>query len=186
MAIKLVVLKNGDEVICDLTNMEIGEDDNKKVIGYYLGRACVIDSQPTGEPNEYNLKLLPWKPLAVNPLIPVAAGWVVTVLDPVKQLYKVYKEQIMEPKGAMEWLGRGEEGSTDYLDADEDDPYEGMNPEEWAIKQAQKWTSGELTPDQINELGEKYGHGLGPQNTEDNENGQDSQDSSTDESTNSD
>ena len=111
-------------------------------------------------------------------MIPVAAGWVVTVLDPVKQLYDVYKQQIMEPKGAMEWLGRGEEGARDYLDKNEDDPYDGMDPEEYAIKEAQKLTT---------QLGEKYGHGApDPITNEDNENGQDDQDSSTDESTDSD
>jgi len=178
MSIKLVILKNGDEVICDLTNMEIGEDGNKKVIGYYLGRACVIDAKATGEPNEFNLKLSAWKPLARNALIPLAAGWVVTVLDPVKQLYDVFKEQIMEPKGTMEWLGLAEETTKDYLNGNEDDPYDGQVPEEYAIKKTQE---------QLEQL-EKYSHPLGPVPTtiEDNENGQNDQDSSTDESTDSD
>ena len=182
MAIKLVILKNGDEVICDLTNMEIGEDSNKKVIGYYLGRACIIDAKPTDQPNEFNLKLSAWKPLARNALIPVAAGWVVTVLDPVKQLYDVFKQQIMEPKGTMEWLGLAEETTKDYLEGNEDDPFDGMTPEEYAIKETQK--QAELRK----ELGEKYGHAAGknPITIQENENGQDNQDSSTDESTDSD
>ena len=181
MAIKIVILKNGDEVICDLTNMEIGEGDNKKVIGYYLGRACIVDAEPTGEPNEFNLKLHAWKPLVQNPLIPVAAGWVVTVLDPVKQLYDVFKSQVMKPKGVQEWLGRGEEGSRDYLNGNEDDPFDGMSPEEWAIRETQKQA------EKLKEVGEKYGHPLMPDHlNEDNKNGQDNQDSSTNESTDSD
>ena len=173
MAIKLVLLKSGEDVICDLTNMEIGEGDDKKVVGYYLGRPCLIDAQPTGEPNEYNIQLKSWTPLARNPLVPVSAAWIVTVLDPVKQLYKVYKEQIMEPKGVQEFLGKAEEGSRDYLDTKDisEDPYEGMSPEEWAIKQAQK-----ITEDAIN----KYGHGGEYDEPKNN------QDSSTDESTDSD
>jgi hypothetical protein len=178
MAIKLVLLKSGVELICDLTNMEIGEDDNKKVVGYYLGRPCIVDAEPTGEPNEFTIQLKQWMPLSVNPLIPIAAGWVVTIVDPVKQLYDVYKQQIMTPKGVQEWLGRGEEASKDYLDKNEDDPFDGLSPEEYAIKEAQKLTT---------ELGEKYGHSSGnPITNEDNENGQDNQDSSTDESTDSD
>jgi hypothetical protein len=173
MAIKLVLLKSGVELICDLTNMEIGEDDNKKVVGYYLGRPCIVDAEPTGEPNEFTIQLKSWTPLARNPLIPVSAAWVVTVLDPVKQLYDVYKKQVMEPKGVQEWMGRAEEGSRDYLDTKDisEDPYEGMNPEEWAIKQAQK-----LTEDAI----KKYGHGGEYDEPKNN------QDSSTDESTDSD
>jgi hypothetical protein len=173
MAIKLVLLKSGEDVICDLTNMEVGEGDDKKVVGYYLGRPCLIDAQSTGTPNEFTIQLKSWTPLARNPLIPVSAAWVVTVLDPVKQLYDVYKKQVMEPKGVQEWMGRAEEGSRDYLDTKDisEDPYEGMNPEEWAIKQAQK-----LTEDAI----KKYGHGGEYDEPKNN------QDSSTDESTDSD
>jgi hypothetical protein len=176
MAIKLVLLKSGDELICDLTNMEIGEEDDKKVVGYYLSRPCLVDYQPTGEPNEFTIQLKQWMPLSANPLIPLAAGWVVTVLDPAKQLYDVYKEQIMTPKGVQEWMGRAEEGATDHLQENTPDS-DGLTPEQYAVKESEET---------LKRLGERYGHGLGPQLTEDNENGQDNQDSSTDESTDSD
>ena len=185
MSIKLVLLKSGDELICDLTNMEIGEEDNKKVVGYYLGRPCLVDYKPTGQPNEYTIQLKQWMPLSANPLIPLAAGWVVTVLDPAKQLFDVYKEQIMEPKGAMEWMGRGQEGATDHLQEDAPDPDapnpDDLTPEEYALE-LEKYESDKVAK----ALGEKYGHGLGPQLIEENENEQDNQDSSTDESTDSD
>ena len=164
MAIKLVLLKSGEDVICDLTNMEIGKDDDKKVVGYYLGRPCLVDYKPTGQPNEYTIQLKQWMPLSANPLIPVAAGWVVTVLDPAKQLYDVYKEQIMTPKGVQEWMGRAEQGSTDHLEVTpEVQDFDGLTPEQYAIKEAQRITT------------EKF-----------KQNGQDNQDSSTDESTDSD
>ena len=179
MAIKLVLLKSGVELICDLTNMQIGEEGDKKVIGYYLGRPCEIDAEPTGTPNEFTIQLKQWMPLSVNPLIPIAAGWVVTIVDPVKQLYDVYKQQIMTPKGVMEWMGRGEEGATDHLETTKDIPdSDGLTPEQYAVEESENMAKI---------LGEKYGHGLGPQHlTEDNENGQNDQDSSTVESTDSD
>ena len=164
MAIKLVLLKSGDELICDLTNMEIGAEDDKKVIGYYLNRPCEVDAQPTGNPNEYNIQLKQWMPLAASPIVPVAAGWVVTVVDPALQLYEVYKNQIMAPKGVQEWMGRAEQGSTDHLEVTpEVQDFDGLTPEQYAIREAQRITT------------EKF-----------KQNGQDNQDSSTDESTDSD
>ena len=164
MAIKLVLLKSGNELICDLTNMEIGEEDDKKVVGYYLNRPCEVDYQPTGTPNEYNIQLKQWMPLAARPIIPVAAGWVVTVVDPALQLYEVYKNQIMAPKGVQEWMGKAQQGATDHLEVTpEVQDFDGLTPEQYAIREAQRITT------------EKFKH-----------NGQDNQDSSTDESTDSD
>ena len=42
MTVKLIVLKSGEDIIADMSEMVVGEGDDKKVIGYFLNRACGI------------------------------------------------------------------------------------------------------------------------------------------------
>ena len=41
MTIKLLLLKSGEDMIADVSEMTIGEDENRRVVGYYLNRPCV-------------------------------------------------------------------------------------------------------------------------------------------------
>ena len=38
MTIKLMILKSGEELISDINEMAVGEEDDQKVIGYFLRR----------------------------------------------------------------------------------------------------------------------------------------------------
>ena len=42
MTVKLIVLKSGEDIIADMKEMVVGEGDDKKVIGYFLNRACGV------------------------------------------------------------------------------------------------------------------------------------------------
>ena len=42
MAIKLLLLKSGEDMIADVREMAYGEDDARRVVGYYLNRPCII------------------------------------------------------------------------------------------------------------------------------------------------
>ena len=42
MAIKLLLLKSGEDMIADISEMGYGEDDSRRVVGYYLNRPCII------------------------------------------------------------------------------------------------------------------------------------------------
>ena len=42
MTIKLLLLKSGEDMIADITEMAYGEDDDRRVVGYYLNKPCVI------------------------------------------------------------------------------------------------------------------------------------------------
>ena len=42
MAIKLLLLKSGEDMIADVNEMAFGEEDAKRVVGYYLNRPCVV------------------------------------------------------------------------------------------------------------------------------------------------
>ena len=48
MTVKLVLLKSGEDIIADVTEMRVGEDKDAKIIGYFFDKACIVklrDSQ---------------------------------------------------------------------------------------------------------------------------------------------
>ena len=105
MAIKLAVLKSGEDVIADIREMMVGDedtpDDKKKVVGYYFIKPCgvtlknkAIDVNESGD-DSYELKLFPWCPLAKNDAIPISTEWVVTLVDPVDKLKEMYETEVI-------------------------------------------------------------------------------------------
>ena len=105
MAIKLAVLKSGEDVIADIREMMVGDedtpDDKKKVVGYYFIKPCgvtlknkAIDVNESSD-DSYELKLFPWCPLAKNDAIPMSTEWVVTLVDPVDKLREMYENEVL-------------------------------------------------------------------------------------------
>ena len=105
MAIKLAVLKSGEDVIADIREMMVGDedtpDDQKKVVGYYFIKPCgvtlknkAIDVNESSD-DSYELKLFPWCPLAKNDAIPMSTDWVVTLVDPVDKLREMYENEVL-------------------------------------------------------------------------------------------
>ena len=106
MAIKLAVLKSGEDVIADIREMMVGDEDTpeekKKVIGYYFIKPCgvtlknkAIDVNESGD-DSYELKLFPWCPLAKNDAIPMSTEWVVTLVEPVDKLKEMYETEVLD------------------------------------------------------------------------------------------
>ena len=105
MAVKLAVLKSGEDVIADIREMMVGDedtpDDKKKVVGYYFIKPCgvtlknkAIDVNESAD-DSYELKLFPWCPLAKNDAIPMSTEWVVTLVDPVDKLREMYENEVL-------------------------------------------------------------------------------------------
>ena len=103
MTIKLLVLKSGEDVVADVQEMVV-ED---KVVGYFLNKPCVVkmanytpveDEETTEQQqkNAYQIRFYPWVPLAKDPVIPLTMDWVVTMVDPIDKLTKLYIEDILE------------------------------------------------------------------------------------------
>ena len=106
MAIKLAVLKSGEDVIADIREMMVGDedtpDDKKKVVGYYFIKPCgvtlknkAIDVNESAD-DSFELKLFPWCPLAKNDAIPMSTEWVVTLVDPVDKLKEMYETEVLD------------------------------------------------------------------------------------------
>ena len=110
MTVKLVLLKSGEDIIADVSEMVVGEEGNEesppRVIGYYLNRPCVIrmtDSRNLPElqkGNEqkqgYSVSLFPWMPLSKEDKIPIPADWMITMVEPVTKLSLMYDEDIVK------------------------------------------------------------------------------------------
>ena len=42
MTVKLLLLKSGEDLIADISEMVSGEDENRHVIGYFLTKPCIV------------------------------------------------------------------------------------------------------------------------------------------------
>ena len=109
MTVKLVLLKSGEDIVADVSEMVVGDENDKennppRVIGYYLNRPCVVrmtDSRNLPElqkGNEqkqgYSVSLFPWMPLSKEDKIPIPADWMITMVEPVTKLSQMYNEDI--------------------------------------------------------------------------------------------
>jgi hypothetical protein len=103
MTIKLLILKSGEEMISDINEMAVGEEDDQKVVGYFLRRPClvkmknpgVIDQEKNKTKAGFEVSLIPWIALAEEEIIPIPSDWLVTMVTPVKQLEKMYIEDVL-------------------------------------------------------------------------------------------
>ena len=103
MTIKLLILKSGEELISDINEMAVGEEDDQKVIGYFLRRPClvkmknpgVIDQEKNKTKAGFEVTLIPWIALSKEEVIPIPSDWLVTMVTPVEQLEKMYIEDVL-------------------------------------------------------------------------------------------
>ena len=127
MTVKLVLLKSGEDIVADVSEMVVGDENDKdnppRVIGYYLNRPCVIRMQDARnlpvltKGNEqkqgYSVSLFPWMPLSKEDKIPIPADWTITMVDPVTKLAQMYDEDIVE---------YGKDNQSDSTDDDSTSP----------------------------------------------------------------
>ena len=100
MTVKILLLKSGEDVISDVKEM-ISPD--KKVIGYFLSKPCVIKLLPKttdGNKRETSISMYPWMPLAKEKQIPLPTDWVVTMVTPIEKVETMYKEDVLNGKTA--------------------------------------------------------------------------------------
>jgi hypothetical protein len=106
MTIKLLLLKSGEDVISEIKEMTFGEGEDRRVVGYFLEKPCIVkmrdpsilEEESTEEAKKaaYQVSLYPWFPLTRDKVIPVAADWVVTIVEPIARLKQIYIEDVWE------------------------------------------------------------------------------------------
>ena len=103
MSVKLVMLKSGEDIIADVKELKSEEG----IVGYYFHDPLIVKmyhpEEPTvlneeGSSREYETKIsvqfYPWIPLSKESKIPCSADWVVTIVEPVENVKKLYQERL--------------------------------------------------------------------------------------------
>ena len=110
MTVKLVMLKSGEDVIADVKEIKSDND----VIGYFFHDPLIVKMYSPEEPvvlseengvesdhgttkeisSKVGITFYPWVPLAAEKKIPCSADWVITIVEPVENLKKLYQEKI--------------------------------------------------------------------------------------------
>ena len=126
MTVKLVLLKSGEDIVADVSEMIVGDENDKdnppRVIGYYLNKPCVVrmtdarnlpELQKGNEQKQgYSVSLFPWMPLSKEDKIPIPADWMITMVEPVTKLAQMYDEDIVK---------HGKDNQSDSTDDDTTD-----------------------------------------------------------------
>ena len=104
MTIKLLLLKSGEDVIADVTEMGTGDQKDRRVVGYFLSKPCIIKmrdpnvlaEEPDGPTKAgFAVSLYPWMPLSKEETIPITADWLITMVEPIDKLKQMYVEDIV-------------------------------------------------------------------------------------------
>jgi hypothetical protein len=103
MTVKLMLLKSGEQLISDVSEMVFGEDENKRVIGYYLTKPCaviirnpsLIEDNKKDKKTGFEVSLYPWIPLSSDEKIPVPSDWLVTLVEPTVKLKEMYLGDVL-------------------------------------------------------------------------------------------
>ena len=98
MSIKVALLKSGEYVIADIK--ELISDDN--VCGYLFENPHIISylepellTEQT-ETSKLKISLIPWILITSDTKIPVRSDWVITMVEPIEDVKKIYEEKINE------------------------------------------------------------------------------------------
>ena len=98
MSVKVALLKSGESVIADIK--ELVSDD--KICGYLFQNPNIItylEPEVLTEENQTNklkLSLIPWILITSDTKIPVRSDWVITIVEPIEEVKKIYEEKINE------------------------------------------------------------------------------------------
>ena len=103
MTIKLMLLKSGEDIISDVTEMCVGTEKERQVIGYYFEKPCVvrmrdpnvIEEEGPKKKSGFAVSLFPWIPLTAENRIPVPADWIITMVEPTAKLKEMYVEDVV-------------------------------------------------------------------------------------------
>jgi len=103
MTVKLVMLKSGEDIIADVKELKSEEG----IVGYYFHNPLIVQINHPEKPTvlnedsssrEYESKIsvqfYPWIPLSEESRIPCSADWVVTIVEPVQNVKKLYRESL--------------------------------------------------------------------------------------------
>jgi hypothetical protein len=102
MSIKVALLKSGESVIADVKEL-VSED---KVCGYLFRNPYTLQfsagqvflsedvNVSSDNENEVNINFSPWIPFTSDKEIPVRPDWLVSIVNPLGEIKKLYEEMV--------------------------------------------------------------------------------------------
>jgi len=122
MAIKLAVLKSGEDIIADVK--ELVDDDGKSVSFVFrnpysvklLSPQTLLEQDNNENGREYKVSFIPWIPLSHDTDIAVGFDWVVTIVEPTKMLKESYEERMNGKSESSNDIVFGEQHNIDNGD----------------------------------------------------------------------
>ncbi len=112
MTIKLILLKSGEDIITDVSEMIV--DD--KVFGYFFDTPCVVNLITSDlQSSKFKLNMKPWMPLSKNTRVPVVSDWVITITEPIDQVKEMYEREVLNYGNINNQdHSSGEQSNTDF------------------------------------------------------------------------
>ena len=97
MAVKLAVLKSGEDVVADIKEL-CDEQDNvvalvfsNPVVVKLITNQTLLESENS---DEYKVAFYPWQPLSAERDIPVRSDWIVSISEPIELVKTSYQEKM--------------------------------------------------------------------------------------------
>tara|TARA_B100001939_G_C16791750_1_gene551698 strand:- start:462 stop:836 length:375 start_codon:yes stop_codon:yes gene_type:complete len=113
MSVKIVRIKSGEDIICDLHEV-ITKDEQQSVVGFQFSKPYSVflesgnqreflieGDSPIQEEAEPILMMEPWVPLAAKQHVIVRADEVVTAYDPLPEVINKYNELVEATDGRV-------------------------------------------------------------------------------------
>jgi len=96
MTIRLIVTREGEQIIAGIKEWMSGPGPDAKVIGYILTRPCLVDlAMDDDNDDNFRVRMVPWIPLAKDLNVPIPADYVVTMLTPISKVSDLYDRDIV-------------------------------------------------------------------------------------------
>ena len=97
MSVKLAILKSGETIISDAK--ELIADD--VICGYLLTDPHIVDTrksmlltEESQDSGNVEISLVPWIMLTSERKVPIAKDWIVTIVEPIDTVKKIYEEKV--------------------------------------------------------------------------------------------
>ena len=101
MSIKLLLLKSGDQIISDVKEIVRSEGETRVVEGFLFSKPHKISAtKPVVLTENFNdernveITLSPWILLTEDKEMTVPKEWVITIVNPIDSIVKMYQEKI--------------------------------------------------------------------------------------------
>jgi hypothetical protein len=97
MAVKLAVLKSGEDVVADIKELVDDEGNvislifSNPVVVKLISNTVLLESESD---REYKVSFIPWIPLSKDKNIPVRRDWIVTIIEPIDMVKESYEEKM--------------------------------------------------------------------------------------------